>query len=239
MTDANSCEIKKVLGFVRGDDFAHAGEKEAIDLVFHDIAKKEDQLLLDVGCGLGGTANYIEKQGFGKVIGIDIDQDTINYAKKTYPHIDFLLSDVASVSQVLHDKFDIIYMFNAFYAFLDHKAALEELKKLAKPHCQLIIFDYVKLGAFAKRVVVHNPITLEKFAKDLNASGWRLINSVFLDTQYQKWYYRFLRKIIAKKKEIIAQFGSSAYDYVFKTYSELLADIENKQLGGAVFYVVL
>jgi hypothetical protein len=51
---------KQLLAFIRGSDYAHAGEEEAIDLALRPVPRRPDQLLLDVGCGLGGTAKYVE-----------------------------------------------------------------------------------------------------------------------------------------------------------------------------------
>ena len=51
---------KQLLALIRGDDYAHAGEAEAIELAFRSVPRRPDQLLLDVGCGLGGTAKYVE-----------------------------------------------------------------------------------------------------------------------------------------------------------------------------------
>lgn len=80
--DMNSPLGKKVLSIVRKADYAHAGEEEAIEIVFKNIPKDSKRLLLDVGCGRGKTAQSVQHKGWGKVTGIDIDSDLINYAKK-------------------------------------------------------------------------------------------------------------------------------------------------------------
>ena len=51
---------KKLLSFLRDGDFAHAGETEAINLLMGQFRKKRIQYILDVGCGLGGTAHYLQ-----------------------------------------------------------------------------------------------------------------------------------------------------------------------------------
>ncbi len=236
MIDANYYEIKKVLSFVRGDDFAHPGEKEAIDKVFELLPKNKDQLILDVGCGLGGTANYVVNQDWGSVIGFDIEENAVIHAKKNYPNIEFHLSDVINVSKAINAKFDLIYMFNVFYAFTDQLQALTELKKLSKEKTQLAIFDYVKLGEYKKINVIRKPINLNTIESELNSTGWQLKKIINLDEEYQKWYYLFVMKIRSKKKQIIEFAGIDVYEFVLATYTQLLANIENKMLGGAIIY---
>jgi len=53
---------------VRGGDYAHAGDRKAIDIVLEKVLSLEPDLkskaVLDVGCGCGGTAQYCMKQVF-------------------------------------------------------------------------------------------------------------------------------------------------------------------------------
>ena len=80
-------QSKQILSFLRDGNYAHPGEIEAIQLTMQSIAKNPQQLLLDVGCGLGGTAHYLQTYGFGKVTGLDIDHGLITAAKRHYPDV--------------------------------------------------------------------------------------------------------------------------------------------------------
>ena len=81
-------QARLILSQLRGGDFTHAGDKEAIDMVVTKLKQEHPEVLkgncLDVGCGFGGTADYLVKQGFKHVWGIDIDKSTIAYAKSKY-----------------------------------------------------------------------------------------------------------------------------------------------------------
>lgn len=54
-----------------------------LQLMFKYIKLNPNSLILDVGCGLGGITNEIAENYLSKVIGIDIDENMINYAKKS------------------------------------------------------------------------------------------------------------------------------------------------------------
>ena len=58
---------KLVLSLVRGSDYAHAGEEEAIELALGPVVGIAPLRFLDVGCGIGGTARYVAERCWGTV----------------------------------------------------------------------------------------------------------------------------------------------------------------------------
>ena len=101
----NSFEGKRILALIREGDYAHAGEEEAIERSFRSIPKNGDSWLLDVGCGRGGSAEYLRRHGWGHVEGIDRDAESIEYARTTYPEIGFHVCDVLDVPRTVTRKF--------------------------------------------------------------------------------------------------------------------------------------
>jgi phosphoethanolamine N-methyltransferase len=239
---ANQLKFKKILALVRGHDYAHPGETEAIDLVFSKLSKKADQLLLDVGCGLGGTAQYIAARRWGKVIGCDIDGATIKYAKEHYSQCEFYECDVLKISSIINRKVDIIYAFNSFYAFADQLAALQELRKVAHENTVLAIFDYAVDSALEGKLLlgkygtVRGYIDLKYLAGQLEHAGWELKQIRNLDNEYDRWYDAFIHKVIAKKAEIIAAADEDTYDFAYNGYQEILDNIRKGILHGVVVY---
>jgi len=138
-----------LLSRLRGGDYAHAGDREAIDIVLEKILSLEPALkskaVLDVGCGCGGTAQYLYKAGFSHVKGIDLDLAAISYAQRTYPALSFTAADALMIDKIYQPSyFSFIYMFNALYAFQDKLSLLTQLSTIAKSDCLLAIFDYTE-----------------------------------------------------------------------------------------------
>lgn len=72
---------------------------------FSTIIKPQDSVL-DLGCGIGITTEFIKKMGVKKVIGVDLSPKLIEYAKKTVEDINFIVHDITNLD--LHEKFDVI-----------------------------------------------------------------------------------------------------------------------------------
>jgi SAM-dependent methyltransferase len=235
----NSFEGKRILALVREGDYAHAGEEEAIEHSFRSVPKSSENWILDVGCGRGGSAEYLRRHGWGHVEGIDRDSDSIEYAQTTYPEIGFHVCDVLDIARTVTRTFDVIYMLNAFYAFDRQREALAELRKVARPSAQLVIFDYT-VGANAgdtPNPMMPHAVRLSEIAAMLRDAGWAAPDAVEdLNAEYERWYAEFVRRIHLKRAEIEKIGGADRYDFVLSMYSGLQGVIAQGGIGGAIVH---
>ena len=236
---------KKLVSYLRQNDFAHAGEAEAIDLVMRKFKKTPNQKILDAGCGLGGTAKYIQDQGWGIVTGFDIENKSINYAQRRYKSIDFYVSDVIQVDQLFEtNTFDIICLFNSFYAFDDQTKALSTLWKISNHTSTLAIFDYAistnsKNFFYGEKFKLHSPfspVITGQIENVLQSTKWNLTELLDISEKYLIWYKALINKLNEKKDQILDLFGLAAYKKAHDTYTDIYNALENKTLGGVIVY---
>lgn len=233
---------KKLLSKVRDDDFSHAGESEAITLVMEKFPKIPLQQLLDVGSGLGGTASFIQKHGWGTVVGIDIEESLINYAKMHYPDVKFFLYDALYCDTFFQkEKFDLIYHFNSFYALENQKQALKCYSKIVKPQSNLVIFDYMSFGNNANMKPFSDngyfkPVNQNNIETMLDDTGWKLESLQDLTSKYIKWYDAFMHKLYIRKSELVSCYDEATFNYIYTNFMNLTKLFEAKQLGGCVVY---
>ncbi len=235
----NSLDGKRILSLVRDGDYAHPGEERAIELVFTGMSKDPAREILDLGCGRGGTAAYVQRNGWGRVTGVDIDAETLPSAGRTYPDISFVSADAATIGSLWQSRFDLIYLFNSFYAFPDQREALRQIRQVARPHASLAIFEYTDVtGTFRRHATVQQsfwtPIDLQSFPSELLDAGWELVRAADISLEYRFWYRQLCARFEAKKTEIVNGFGREWYDYAYATYVDLLALIEKGIVGGAI-----
>lgn len=241
---------KLLLSYLRDGDYAHIGDEEAIELTMYPISKNIRQNLLDIGCGLGGTAKYIENNGWGKVTGIDIDNEVIHFALEQYPGIMFYQCDVENVNKLFQNmKFDILYAFNAFFCFTSQEKCLKILASVANEDATLVLFDYSTYGCYKNQNPFNNqPSTIKKCFRPIDMctidamlieSGWKLKNRIDLSEKFLSWYLLFMEKMNQKKDELIYKFQEKTYYEVHESYSKLIALMEKKELGGTIIYATL
>lgn len=234
---------EKLLGYLRGGDYAHPGEAEAIDIIFEGIPKDPTRSILDIGCGLGGTANYIQTSGYGRITGIDRKEAVIHEAKRRYPDIEFHHCDAINVDTLLQGrKFDVICMINSFFYFPDQHQVLKKLHALAKLNTMIIIFEYTDLTLGAKHLSLPGdtdkrtflPVRRDTIPQLLLKSGWSMQSYQSLDKEYEQWYVDLCQKIESNKEVLIEKFSEEAYLWAKNTYTGFLESIRNKEIGGGL-----
>ncbi|MDP8218417.1 MAG: methyltransferase domain-containing protein [Candidatus Theseobacter exili] len=237
----NSFIGKKILSIIRDANYAHPGGKEAIELTFQNVPKNKNRLMLDVGCGRGGTAHYLNANGWGDVVGVDIESDSIEYAKQKYASLDFIACNIVDVSKYLKRQFDLLYLFNSFYAFDNQQTVLESLCKVANPLSTLLIFDYIDYGDYNKEPIMEEtlpflpcPIKMDYLENMMEKIGWSLTKTMDITPKYEHWYSQFMDKVESKKKEILETGGAEALDTVCRLYGDLLESIQKGKLGGII-----
>lgn len=238
----NSPLGKRILAAAREGNYAHPGEEEAIRMTLAGFSRDPSARWLDAGCGRGGTADFVRRMGWAGVTAFDVDAVSIEEARRNYPGVQFFACGVTEAPAVIGGSFDLIYAFNAFYAFPDQPAALAALRSLAGSAARLVIFDYVDRGgfyetAFSRRVEAGHwrPVDERRFADSLSRAGWRLADTRNLDADYDRWYADLGARFRARRPALEAFAPPEAVDYAAGVYEELRATIRAGALGGATF----
>ena len=226
----NSVLGKKILSIIRDGVYAHPGGRQAVDMAFEGILPDNNRRILDVGCGLGGTSNYVQSEGYGKVTGIDIDKDSISYCRKHYPKVDFILSGADEADKKIQCKYDLFYHFCSFYVFPDHIKALHSLRNIANEPAELIIFDYADSGnTEPKQHPIVNPLKLDKIQTQLKCTGWKLDNLDDISEYFLQSYINFIEDVYKRRDQIVDMADEKWFDFVIQRYSGYVEDYKLKK----------
>jgi len=125
--------LREDYNFEEAEDFLNHFGKQV------DIRQKT---ILDIGCGYGGPCVYLGLQGAARVVGIDIDEKRINYAKsklaKDYPGltniVDFMLP-----ADLKGEKFDFVISKDSFEHYADPENFMLDMKKYLKQGSKIVL----------------------------------------------------------------------------------------------------
>jgi len=102
-----------------------------------------DEKILDIGCGEGKvTAEIATYLPSGAVTGIDISEDMVGFAKKTFPiekhpNLRFLIMDALNLNP--DEQFDIVFSNATLHWIKDHRTVLKGIKKHLKPAGRMLV----------------------------------------------------------------------------------------------------
>lgn len=194
-------------------------------------------------CGRGGTAAFVQAERWARVTGMDIDAETIAFAAAAYPSVKFVAADATSAGELFPARFDVIYAFNAFYAFPNQPAALSALRIAARPDAILCLFDHLDRGnfratSFARKpeTLLWQPLSLKSLDAELKAAGSSLCECLEISARYRQWYAELLERFAARREELLNRFAADLVAYAEDYYRSMLAAIEADALGGAIVY---
>lgn len=108
--------------------------------------KIQGKIVLDYGCGNGVHSGWLA-QSAGRLVAIDLSQESINIAKQKINNVDFLVMDCENLT-FPDNSFDVIFDGGTFSS-LDLNKAIPELARVLRPDGCLIGIE--TLG--------HNPLT--------------------------------------------------------------------------------
>lgn len=243
MGDFRSAPGKRLLAMARSGDYAHAGEEEAIALALAPLAPDPNRRVLDLGCGLGGTADYMRRRGLGRIEGCDIDADGIAHARAMYPLVPFRVVDATALHDAYPaDSFDLITLFNVYYGLPNQGRALVGIRRILAPGGTAVIFDYTSDGETPYTAELNagrpfRPIRLAEFKAEAESCGLTISQQLDLTDRYDAWYAAFVAKIVAARPAIVAEFGEPRYEEALDFYSRMHREIVEHRLGGVLLYL--
>ncbi len=120
--------------------------------------------VLELGCGAGYGINHLAQKA-EKIVTVDIDIDSINYARKNTnaKNIEFIHQDILDGLNFENESFDIIISFQVFEHFTrkDLPIYLQEISRLLKPNGTVYLTTpnrEIRLYPFQKPLNKYHPV---------------------------------------------------------------------------------
>jgi ubiquinone/menaquinone biosynthesis C-methylase UbiE len=99
---------------------------------------EQDSCVLDVGCGIGAVAHAIASAKKGRVIGVDLNEASIAFAKKHFqlPNLEFRVMDATRDS--MERKVDVVVLSSLLEHIDDRIGLLKDLISTVQPRVVLV-----------------------------------------------------------------------------------------------------
>jgi len=160
--------------------------------------------LLDIGCGIGNSIAYLEKNYDVDVIGIDPSEKLLNIARNNHPKLEFIKASAENLP-FKSEEFHMVLTECSLSLVEDIKKGLKEITRVLKEDGYLIINDvYAKENTYLKELKKIPINTCMRSLHDIDELRFILENYGFNIVLF-KDYSQYLKELMVK---IIFKYGS-------------------------------
>ena len=128
----------------RWDQMAERGENPHGEVDF--VMQFAPTTALDAGCGFGRVGIELDARGV-EIIGVDLDGDLLDRAKRRAPSLDWRLADLATVA--LDRQFDLVVVAGNVIGFVDEPSRESAVRNCARhvaPNGRLVMGNQLNAG---------------------------------------------------------------------------------------------
>ena len=145
------------IDLLAGVDEFHMGGRAATVAVAEQLQLRSDHRVLDVGCGLGGTARFLASTIGCQVSGIDLTPEYIAVGNKLNQNLEMgeqIDLRVASATDMPFGdaEFDRASMLHVGMNITDKSALMSEICRVMKPGGTFAIYDVMRVGVVRSRI---------------------------------------------------------------------------------------
>lgn len=166
-----------------------------------------DSNVVDIGCGLGGTAHLLAGLGH-RVVGLDPCASSIAYARAraVSPRAQFLHGGLAAfVARARGARFDALFLTEILSQFTDLSAAFTQCRALLRPGGLVLVHEVVRNPAAPVGQEYFHPRGAMRSAAD--AAGFDLVEIRDATNRTAPTLSRLLRALAERRAELLRFFA--------------------------------
>jgi len=250
--DTNQYSQNGILRYEKifGPNYVSVGGESTTANFCRQMGLKENQKVLDVGCGLGGSAFYMAKHYGVSVYGVDLAKNMIQIANekrmKMTPSVhhqcQFHVAD-ATTMDYPENFYNVVYSRDTILHIEDKLSLFKLFHKSLKPGGVLFITDYCN-GATAnhsehfKEYVKQRGYvltTVEEYGEVLEKAGFGDVQANDVTDYFIQVSGNELSKYQAVKDEVLKEFSINDFTSICKGWEEKIARADSGNQAWGMF----
>lgn len=233
-----------------GGTYISTGGKQTTEKFCCELKLTPDMKILDVGCGIGGSAFHMAREYGALVHGIDLSQNMIDiaqeYRNKMEPgvkhRVQFHVED-ATTMDYPESFYDVIYSRDTILHIEDKSSLFKKFYRSLKPGGVLFITDYCRgdqehsqrFKDYVKQRG-YNLLTVKEYGQVIEGAGFGKVNAMDNTPYFCEILKRELSEFEPKKAEMIRDYTEHDYDDICRGWKEKLVRCDDGDQVWGYFY---
>lgn len=237
--DSNQYKTNGVLRYEKifGPGFISTGGLETTEEFVGMLDLQVGDHVLDVGCGIGGSASYMVKNYHARVTGVDLSSNMIHLAQTrcadVTSELDFQLLDITKAT-FPENTFDVIYSRDTLLHIPEKAELFKKFLTWLKPGGKLMITDYCRGSDSLSEDFVqyvaqrgYSLVTREEYGSLCSGAGFAQVNAEDRSGQFLNILKKELSHAKAIKEDFIAEFSLKDYTDIVDGWTSKIVRVEN------------
>jgi len=215
-----------------GKDFVSTGGKDTTVEFVNMLDLQSGQRVLDVGCGIGGSAFYMAETHNVSVLGFDLSANMVEIAMERLnergdSRVQFEVAD-ATKREFEENSYDVVYSRDTILHIEDKLSLFKNFKKYLKAGGKVLISDYCCTGEkwsdnYAEYVKGrgYHLLTVPNYGKVLEDAGFVNVKAIDRTDLFVQSLKKEITYATSIKEEFIKEFSE-------KDYTDIITGWEDK-----------
>lgn len=247
--DEYSAELVESLEVIWGEGFLSPGGPEAVAGILEGLDIR-DQLVLDIGCGVGGVDVILARDYGARVIGLDLEADLVERARQTAARTGLADRIEVRVSQpgplpIDDSAVDVVFGKDSWIHVADKAAFFAEAFRALKPGGILVAGDWMRgpdpysadmAYFFELEGLTYHMDTLEGYGETMRAVGFEIERLEDISEAYRlqaREEYDAIQSSLAARLRAVQ--SEEAYQHLVENWRMLVVVLDNGELRPGRF----
>lgn len=237
-----------VMQAMYSSEYLSIGGSASTDVLAAAGGLTAEQLVLDIGCGVGGPALRLAEAVGCRVVGIDLVESSIEIANASAERrglsdlTDFVSGDAVRLPWA-DDSFDVVWGQDAWCHVPDKSALVDECARVLAPGGTIAFTDWLA-GTAASEVVGERALdaalsrhacTVADYLRLLEEVGMVDIEAVDISADFTARYGEVCSGLEERRAELEERFGERVFEIVAATNGSILEGFERGAIDGGRF----
>ncbi len=208
-----------------------------------------DRKVLDIGCGIGGSAFHLASHYGAQVYGVDLSNNMVALARErreeqspaVQHRVRFHVADATAMDYPA-DFYDVVYSRDTFLHIADKPALFRRLHGTLRPGGSLFITDYCRgdrehdedFKAYVKQRG-YNLLTVPEYGRALEEAGFGEVEAVDSSDYFVDILKGELAEFEPTKERVVEEYSLGDYEYICHGWKNKIGRVSRGDQAWGVF----
>ncbi|PAA71323.1 hypothetical protein BOX15_Mlig015119g9 [Macrostomum lignano] len=226
-----------------GHTYVSTGGEDTTNDLCSALSLRPDSSVLDIGCGIGGSAFYLARKYGCRVEAIDLSKNMLDIGMERLKEqvekeglredqVRLVLADCTTVDYP-EASFDLVYSRDTILHIADKATLYQRCLRWLKPGGQLLVTDYCcgekpwpdDYAAYVKQRGYHL-LTVPEYGAVLSSVGFTDVEAIDFTDRFRRALVDEQSRVVGLREQFLKDVGEQMYQYILDGWGAKIGRVD-------------